>query len=137
MSSFAKKISLVFAAGCLGALLNSLAVWIFGDLGITSGFAVKIAPTLSSQWLYPRIVWGGIWGFLFLLPLMRNRILSRGLILSLGPTLVQLFVVFPLNAHKGVMGLDLGSLTPLFVIFFNAIWGVTTAIWLRWVGRGI
>jgi hypothetical protein len=137
MSSFAKKITLVFAAGCLGALLNSLAVWLGGELGITSGFGVKMAPTLSPQWLYPRIVWGGIWGFLFLLPLMRNRILSRGLILSLGPTLVQLFVVFPLNAHKGVMGLDLGSLTPLFVIFFNAIWGVTTAIWLRWVGRGI
>lgn len=137
MSSFAKRISLVFAAGCLGALLNSLAVWIFGDLGITSGFGVKIAPTLSPQWLYPRIVWGGIWGFLFLLPLMRTRILSRGLILSLGPTLVQLFVVFPLNAHKGVMGLDLGSLTPVFVIIFNAIWGITTAIWLRWVGRGI
>jgi len=137
MSSFAKKITLVFAAGCLGALLNSLAVWLGGELGITSGFGVKMAPTLSPQWLYPRIVWGGIWGFLFLLPLMRARILSRGLILSLGPTLVQLFVVFPLNAHKGVMGLDLGSLTPLFVIFFNAIWGVTTAIWLRWVGRGI
>ncbi|MBW2340691.1 MAG: hypothetical protein JRF50_10180 [Deltaproteobacteria bacterium] len=137
MSSFTKRISLVFAAGCLGALLNSLAVWIFGDLGITSGFGVKIAPTLSPQWLYPRIVWGGIWGFLFLLPLMRSRILSRGLILSLGPTLVQLFVIFPLKAHKGVMGLDLGSLAPVFVFIFNAIWGLTTAIWLRWVGRGI
>ena len=137
MSSFAKKITLVFAAGCLGALLNSLAVWLCGELGITSGFGVKIAPTLSPQWLYPRIVWGGIWGFLFLLPLMRTRILSRGLILSLGPTLVQLFVVFPLKAHKGVMGLDLGSLAPVFVFIFNAIWGVTTAIWLRWVGRGI
>jgi len=137
MGSFAKKITLVFAAGCLGALLNSLAVWLCGELGIASGFGVKIAPTLSPQWLFPRIVWGGIWGFLFLLPLMRTRILSRGLILSLGPTLVQLFVVFPLNAHKGVMGLDLGSLTPVFVFIFNAIWGVTTAIWLRWVGRGI
>ena len=90
---------------------------------------------LSPQWLYPRIVWGGIWGFLFLLPLMRNRILSRGLVLSLGPTLVQLFVVFPLEAHKGYMGLDLGTLTPLFVFVFNAIWGVATAIWLRWTGR--
>ena len=72
-----------------------------------------------------------------MLPLMRTRILSRGLILSLGPTLVQLFVVFPLKAHKGVMGLDLGSLTPVFVFIFNAIWGLATAIWLRWVGKGI
>lgn len=78
-----------------------------------------------------------MWGFLFLLPLLRNRILPRGVVLSLGPTLVQLFVVFPLKAHKGYMGLDLGILTPLFVFVFNAIWGLTAALWLRWMGRGI
>ncbi len=31
-----KKISLVFAAGCSGGLINSLAVWLFGAAGITS-----------------------------------------------------------------------------------------------------
>ncbi len=78
-----------------------------------------------------------MWGFLFLLPVLRNRILSRGVVFSLGPTLVQLFVVLPLNAHKGYMGLDLGILTPLFVFVFNAIWGLTAALWLRWAGRSI
>jgi hypothetical protein len=48
---------------------------------------------------------------------------------------VQLFVVFPLKAGKGYMGLDLGTLTPLLVFIFNAIWGIATAIWLRWAGR--
>ena len=135
MRNLSKTISMVFAAGCLGGLANSLAVWIFGDLGINAAFGVKIAPVLTPQWLYPRIVWGGIWGFLFLLPLMRSRILSRGIIFSLGPTLVQLFVVFSLKAGKGYMGLDLGTLTPLFVFIFNAIWGIATAIWLRWASR--
>ena len=125
------KLLVVFAAGCLGALANSLAVWLFGDLGITSFLGVKIAPSLTPGWLYPRIVWGGIWGFLFLLPLMQKSLLLRGLIFSLGPTLVQLFVVFPMQANKGVMGLDLGTLTPLAVIVFNAIWGWSAAIWLR------
>jgi hypothetical protein len=135
MRNLSKNISMVFAAGCLGGLVNSLAVWIFGDLGINAALGVKIAPALTPQWLYPRIVWGGIWGFLFLLPLVRSRILSRGIIFSLGPTLVQLFVVFPLKAGKGYMGLDLGTLTPLLVFIFNAIWGITTAIWLRWASR--
>jgi hypothetical protein len=135
MRNLSKNISMVFAAGCLGGLVNSLAVWIFGDLGINAALGVKIAPALTPQWLYPRIVWGGIWGFLFLLPLMRSRILSRGIIFSLGPTLVQLFVVFPLKAGKGYMGFDLGTLTPLLVFIFNAIWGITTAIWLRWASR--
>ena len=131
MGNLAKKITLVFGAGCLGGLANSLAVWIFGLYGITSAFGVKIAPQLSAAWLYPRIVWGGIWGVLFLLPLMKRNIWTRGLIFSLGPTLVQLFVIFPLKANKGMMGLDLGALTPVAVVIFNAIWGVTAAIWLR------
>jgi len=131
MANIAGKLSVVFGAGCLGGLINSLAVWVFGMYGITSAFGVKIAPQLSAAWLYPRIVWGGIWGFLFLLPLMQKSLWLRGLIFSLGPTLVQLFVVFPMQANKGVMGLDLGTLTPLAVIVFNAIWGWSAAIWLR------
>jgi hypothetical protein len=66
---------------------------------------------------------------------MQTRILFRGFIFSLGPTLVQLFVVFPMKANKGVMGLDLGLFTPLFVVVFNAIWGWTAAIWLKSVGK--
>ena len=135
MTTFAKNLSLVFAAGCLGGLLNSLAVWFFGDIGITSAAGVRLAPALTPQWLYPRIVWGGIWGLLFLLPISSGRFFSRGLIFSIGPSLVQLFVIFPLIAHKGNMGLALGTLTPVFVLFYNAVWGVTTSIWLRWVGR--
>jgi hypothetical protein len=135
MRNLSKNISMVFAAGCLGGLVNSFAVWAFGDLGINAALGVRIAPALTPQWLYPRIIWGGIWGLLFLLPLMRSRILSRGIIFSLGPTLVQLFVVFPLKAGRGYMGLDLGTLTPLLVFIFNAIWGIATAIWLRWAGR--
>ena len=135
MNNLAKKLSLVFAAGCLGGLLNSLAVWIFGVIGITSALGVKITPPLSAPWLYPRIVWGGIWGLLFLLPFMQKRFLYRGLIFSLGPTIVQLFIVFPVKASKGIMGFDLGLLTPLFVFVFNAIWGLTAAIWLRWVNK--
>jgi len=121
-----KKLLIFFAAGCLGALANSLAVWAFGYYGVTSSLGVAIAPTLSPGWLYPRIVWGGLWGLLFVLPMLPSRLLLKGAILSLFPTAVQLFVVFPFVAHKGMGGLDLGLLTPLFVLFFNWIWGVVT-----------
>ena len=115
--------------------MNSLAVWIFGEIGLTSTLGVKIAPQLSAPWLYPRIVWGGIWGLVFLLPLLQKRFLYRGLFFSLGPTIVQLFIVFPMKAGQGMMGLDLGLLTPLLVIVFNAIWGLTAAIWLKWTNQ--
>jgi hypothetical protein len=126
-----RSLSLIFAAGCWGALWNSLAVWLCGLLRITSALGVHIAPPLTPAFLYPRLVWGGIWGVLFLIPLGRQSFPVRGLIFSLGPTLAQLFWVFPLKAHKGVLGLELGTLTPLFVLFYNAIWGLAAGLWLR------
>jgi hypothetical protein len=131
MHNLSQRMSLTFAAGSLGGLANSLAVWLCGLLGITAALQVAIAPTLTPGWLYPRLVWGGIWGWLFLLHLGRINWIGQGLLLSLGPTLVQLFIVFPFKADKDVMGLDLGVFTPFFVIFFNAVWGLVAAYWLQ------
>lgn len=135
MNDLARRLSLYFSAGCLGGLINSLAVWLFGVLGITSALGVNIAPALTPAWLYPRLVWGGLWGFAFLIPLLKVSRLTKGLILSLGPTLVQLFVVFPLKANKGAMGLELGMLTPVLVILFNAVWGISAAMLLKTTGE--
>ena len=135
MKKLAKRLTVIFSAGCLGGLANSLAVWLFGAYGVTKSLGVRIAPDLSPVWLYPRLVWGGIWGLLFLLPVFRSNVLKRGLLLCLGPTIIQLFVVFPYKADQGMMGMGLGALTPLLVFVFNAIWGITVAIWLRFVGE--
>ena len=127
-----KKLLIYFAAGCLGAIANSLAVWIFGDLGITNALGVSISPKLTAGWLYPRIVWGGIWGLLFFLPLMNSKPFSKGTFLSLFPTIVQLLIVFPYKAKKGLAGIELGIFTPLFVLIFNWIWGVVTSLAIRY-----
>ncbi len=126
-----KKLFIFFAAGCIGALANSIAVWLFGHFGITALSDVSIAPALTPGWLYPRIVWGGIWGLLFILPMLQSKPLLKGSILSLFPTAIQLFVIFPLIAHKGIAGFELGLLTPLFVLFFNWVWGVVTALAIK------
>jgi hypothetical protein len=130
MSGLLRTMSLVFAAGALGGLTNSLVVWLFGEYGIAQSLGVHIAPSLTPAWLYPRIVWGGIWGGLFLLPLLKRSVFLEGIILSLGPTLVQLFVIFP-RSGAGTMGMQLGALTPALVLFYNIVWGVTAAVWLR------
>lgn len=129
-----RNLSLVFAAGCWGGLLNGLAFWLFGVLGIPSALGIhSTPPALTAAFLYPRLVWGGLWGFLFLLPISRRRSSpTRGLFFSLAPALVQLFLVFPLKVHQGVLGLQLGSLTPVMVVFYNAIWGLGAGLWLKW-----
>lgn len=127
-----RELSLTFAAGALGGLVNSIFLWAAGQLALTAALGVKIAPALTPGYLYPRLVWGGIWGFLFLLPfLRRGSVFWSGFLASLGPTAVQLFIVFPNVAHKGVAGLELGLLTPVVVIVVNAVWGVAAAAWLR------
>lgn len=133
--NFPTKVSLGFAAGCFGALLNSLTLWAFGALGINHLLGVSLNPALTPAFLYPRLVWGGLWGFLFLLPWRSREIYRQGLLYSLGPTLVQLFVVFPYRLQKGFLGLELGLLTPLLVIIFNAVWGLGTVWWLRRAAR--
>ncbi|MBU2711502.1 hypothetical protein [Zooshikella harenae] len=125
------KLLVFFAAGCLGALANSLTLWLCGQLGITTSLGVSITPHLTPAWLYPRVVWGGIWGIFFFLPFLQKNILLKGSILSLLPTAVQLLIVFPVKADKGIGGIELGLLTPAFVFFFNWIWGVVTALTIK------
>lgn len=138
MKNLVTNLSLLFSAGVLGGLANSLAVWAFGLLGITALLGVSIAPNLNPEWLYPRLVWGGLWGFIFLLLERKNKslpFLLSAFLASLGPTFVMLLIVFPLKANKGYLGLELGMLTPLMVVIFNYIWALTTLKIFRFIGK--
>ena len=126
-----KKLLIFLAAGCLGALANSIVLWLLGNFGVTQAMSITIAPKLTPVWLYPRIVWGGIWGLAFVLPVLDSKLLMKGSALSLLPTLIQLFVVFPYKAHKGIAGLELGMLTPVLVLFLNWVWGFVTALTIK------
>ena len=134
-------LSVCFCAGLLGALANSLALWLAGRWGITALAGVDLAPRLTAAWLYPRLVWGGLWGLLFYVTVSRPRFrrhwVRKGLWLSLLPTLVQLFVIFPYRTSYGPMGVGLGDLTALFVLAANFVWGFFTGLFTRilW-GRG-
>ncbi|MFA6222529.1 MAG: hypothetical protein WC647_09455 [Desulfomonilaceae bacterium] len=133
MKNVLRSLSFVFSAGCFGGLVNSLEVFLVGHFGVTEAMGVKMAPEFMPMWLYPRIVWGGVWGFTFLIPAWRNKPWIRILIFSLGPTIGQLFVVFPYKLAKGWLGLDLGLFTPVFVIFSNLIWALFAELWLKLV----
>jgi hypothetical protein len=127
-----KNLSLVFTAGLFGGLVNCLIVWLFGKLGIPQALGVQIAPPLTTAFIYPELVWGGLWGLLFLIPLGRLSFPVKGLLISLLPSMVQLFWVFPFIARKGILGLQLGALTPLVVLIYTALWGIPAGLWLKW-----
>lgn len=128
-----RRTSIAFAAGAVGALANSAAAIAAGRTGLTALLGVRLAPEFSPPWLYQRLVWGGLWGLLLLLPLLKGSPTVRGLLVSLAPTAVALFVVFP-SRGGGMAGLELGLLTPLVALALNAVWGVAAAWWYRWAG---
>lgn len=132
MNTF-RRMSLAYAAGTVGGLFNGFSVWLLGYLGITAALGVKMAPALTAAMLYPRLVWGGLWGFLFLLPFLRRSPLLRGIVYGILPSLVALFIVFPIKVPHGMLGLPLGTLTPLVVLLVNIIWGIVASYWFHLV----
>lgn len=124
-------LSLGFAAGAIGGLVCSLVIWFSGEIGLTAEYGVRIHPRLTPDFLYPRIVWGGLWGFALMIPYFNRMPEVRGMVMSLLPTAFQLFVVFPIFLNHGVMGARLGEFTPLFVLLYNLCWGVAAGFWLR------
>ncbi|MDA8164548.1 MAG: hypothetical protein M0017_05915 [Desulfobacteraceae bacterium] len=125
-----KRINGAFTGGALGALVDSFDIWILGRAGITGMLGIGLRPGFTPSWLYPRLVWGGIWGLLLLLPIMKNRPIGRGVLFSIVPTTFVLLVVFP-GMGKGYLGLGFGLLTPLLVLLLNFLWGIVASLWLQ------
>ena len=125
-----RKISAAFAGGALGGFIDSFNIWIMGKSGISDLIGLSMKPEFSAPWLYQRMVWGGIWMLLLLLPLLRDRVLLRGCFFSLLPSAMMLFLVLP-EMGKGMLGLGFGIVTPLVVIGLNCIYGMAASLWYR------
>jgi hypothetical protein len=95
--------------------------------------------------IYRQAIWGGLWALLFLIPILNKKLILKGILLSLLPTIVALFIVIPIRAksdtsglfvgQNAMMGIYMGILTPVFVLVINAVWGITTALWLKMVDK--
>lgn len=125
-----RKLSGGFTGGLVGAFIDSVNIWLLGAFGITTLLGIGMRPDFTPPWLYPRLVWGGLFGLLFATPFLEDRPLWRGILFSLLPSGVMLFLVLP-SMGKGVLGLGFGTLTPVLVVGLNFIWGIAGAFWYR------
>jgi len=126
-----RNVLLVFAAGSLAALLQIILMNLAVRYGFTHHMGVRLEVSYYPAWLYPRIVWGGLWGFVFLLPMLASSTWLRSFVLCLIPTLVQLFIIYPFYEGRGVAGMSLGVLTPLVVLLFWWLWALATSFILK------
>jgi hypothetical protein len=125
-----RRISGAFAGGALGGLVDSFNIWFMGRIGISDLLGIGMKPEFSAPWLYQRMIWGGIWMLLLLLPLWKGRVLLRGMLFSLPPSAMMLFVVLP-SMGKGMLGLGFGALMPAVVVGLNLIYGIIASLWYR------
>lgn len=125
MVSLLRKSSILFALGAFSGLVTALVIWIAGLAGVTGLFGVAIAPPLTPEFIYPKIVWGGLWGWLGFLPLIATGWMLRGILVSLIPSAVAWFYFLPADG-AGLLGLSLGLLTPLVMLVFTMVWGLVT-----------
>ncbi|MBC8017352.1 MAG: hypothetical protein H7X83_02380 [Verrucomicrobia bacterium] len=125
-----RKISAAFTGGAIGGFVDSFNIWAMGKTGISDMIGLAMKPEFNAPWLYQRMVWGGIWMLLLLLPLMKNRTIVRGMLFSLLPSAMMLFFVLP-SMGKGTLGLGFGMITPLVVIGLNLVYGIVAASWYR------
>lgn len=125
-----RKLSGAFTGGAIGAFVDSFNIWALGKLGITDLLGIGMKPEFTAPWLYQRMVWGGIWMLLLIIPLWKDRTVLRGCIYSLLPSAMMLFMVFP-SMGKGMLGVGFGILTPPLVIVLNFIYGIVAAFWFK------
>jgi hypothetical protein len=124
MRRFLHFATLAFSAGAVGGLVNRGALVLLGALGLMD------PPDIAKEWLYQAIAWGGLWGFLFLIP-WRARWWLRGLVFGLGPSAGVWFVIYPFTLSAGVFGLDWGFTAALIPLIANSAWGIAAAGWLE------
>lgn len=133
MHRWLRDLALCFAAGATGGAAKGALVWVLGHFPATASLGGFLAGALYPQNLpyangvYARVVWGGLCAFLFLLPVARNASWLAGLLWALALTLVQ-WIVLPL-LHGGL------HFSPLVLatLILNGVWGLTTALMLRWI----
>jgi len=121
--------TLAFTSGVLGAAANRITLFILGVIQVIP------APAVTKPWIYSALVWGGLWGFLFLIPWKANW-WARGIVFGLGPSLGVWLVVFPLVANVGLFGVQRGVMGLVVPFVANSVWGLLASWWYEYVGSG-
>lgn len=131
--SLEARAALLYAAASLGGLAVALTAWGLGAAGVADAVGVGIKPPMQLPWLYKLVVWGGLWGLIFLIPLRLGPLWLKALVLTIAPVLAALVIFIPLRGGA-MFALDAGPLAPFYIYAINIPWGLVTAYAGRWFG---
>ena len=118
---FAKKLSLAFAAGCVGTMVFYAGLRLGMAVGVIKGPPGVMTTLASLGFLYKQIVWGGIWGFAFVIPVLTKMWWARGLIVGLLASLAAFFIFRPAPPPLPFIIIAL--------VLNMGFWGLAAAYW--------
>ncbi len=131
MDRWQVRASLGFASGALAAVVQGLLIVLCSALGLFLVLGVPLEIEGSRFWFYQRIVWGGLWGLLFAVPLLDAwPQWRRGLVIAVLPAAATFFWFLPFQDQQGWLGLKLGPMMPVIVLFFALLWGAIAGWWV-------
>lgn len=118
-----RLLTLGFGAGAFGAVVLSVVYFALGRAGVPEMLGLPVSTPKLPEALYRAIVWGGIWGLLFAIPVLNRASWFKGVIIGLLATAaLVLYFAPPLRAGP-----------PLGIVYaaaLNAIvWGLAAAFW--------
>lgn len=127
-----KRVAVSYSAGSFGSLLNSALILFALTMGLEAAFGVTLMAQWSLDWLYPRLVWGGVLAFLFVLPLYRTRWVLRGFVWSIVPTIPNFFIMFPGQGDTVMQtSLEVGLISIGCMYLFNCVWGLVSSYFIH------
>jgi len=132
MNVFFQRCGLLLAAGIIGGAAVTVIDALIGTIHVPTDYGVDFAPISNVIPLYTNLIWGALFGLLFLIPLLDKQEIIKGVLISFLPSLFQLFILFPIMGNTGFLALEKGSLMPFYVIALNVVWGATAGAFLKW-----
>lgn len=131
MNNWYARLSLAAAAGAIGAIVQTFVIVGLSELALFQALGMPFKIPFTLPYLYQRVTWGGLWGLLFIIPLLpRMAHWKRGLIFAAAPALASLLFFLPFHDDMGWFGLKMGPLWPVVVILFALLWGFVAGSWL-------
>jgi hypothetical protein len=120
--AFFRLMTLGFGAGAFGACILVLVAFVLSRFGLPERLGVSMPQRELPAALYQTVVWGGIWGFLLVLPVLNRLAWLKGVIVGILAT-AALVLYFRPEIGRGPAIL-LG-----YIVVLNVIWGAAAGLW--------
>ena len=122
-------ILICYAAGSAASLLGLLLWYLVSHSHLINLLSLPNFGGWSITLAQSRLLWGGLWGLLFALPLLKRHPWQRGIWLAIFPCMMTLWT------HDAWSISYFFSLHPLVVIIDHLLWGLACAWLIRYASK--